>query len=77
MVSDEIGQMWEILVPYTSNAGVRYEHSHHQKWDREVQKIAGKDGITIQTRSKGKWTSPKNEVFEEKMIPVRLVATEE
>jgi hypothetical protein len=32
-------------------------------------------GLTVMTPSKGKWVCPKGSLFEERMIPVRVLAT--
>lgn len=65
--------MYSIFVPcMVDNKPVRTRH--HRTWDRWVQKLTG--GMTILTPSKGKWKSPKGEVFEERMIPVFIACNE-
>lgn len=65
-------KLWEILVPVTHNHGVRIKKKYHRKWDIKVSKIAG--GLTILKAKKGRWLSG-NQLFAEKMIPVRVAAT--
>lgn len=77
--------MWEILVPtekrvvpadLPADSKARYYTTrYHQVWDEKVRKVTG--GLTILQPVKGQWVSPNNELFKERMIPVRLMATEE
>lgn len=62
-------KLWEILVPVKS-----IKKRHHKKWDRKVSQIAG--GLTLFKPKKGRWLSG-SKLFCEKMIPVRIAATEE
>lgn len=66
--------LWEILVPTKRNNGIPYRTRHHQEWDKRVRRISG--GLTILPVSKGQWVSPEGELFAERMIPVRVVASE-
>lgn len=68
--------MWEILVPTEKRQqpGAFYRTRYHRVWDAKVREITG--GLTILTPAKGQWVSPKGETFTERMIPVRIVATE-
>ncbi len=50
-----------------------YTTRYHRVWDAEVRKITG--GLTITAPVKGEWVSPDGELFRERMIPVRIVAT--
>jgi hypothetical protein len=50
-----------------------YTTRYHKVWDAEVRRITG--GLTILTPAKGQWVSPDGELFIERMIPVRIVAT--
>lgn len=61
----------EILVPVT-NHGVRIKKKHHRKWDAKISRIAG--GLTLFKPKKGRWLSG-SKLFKEKMIPVRIAAT--
>jgi hypothetical protein len=45
---------------------------HHIVWDKKVRKISG--GLTIHPVAKGQWVSPEDELFCERMIPVRVMA---
>lgn len=67
--------MWEILVPTERrlDPGRYYTTRYHRVWDAEVRRITG--GLTILTPAKGQWVSPDGELFSERMIPVRIVAT--
>lgn len=74
-------EMWEILVPtiminpHTKELGpikVRY----HRVWDERVRNISG--GLTVFIPAKGQWVSPvTNHLYLERMIPVRILATDE
>lgn len=68
--------MWEILVPTEKRLEPEkfYTTRYHRVWDTKVREITG--GLTIMTPSKGQWVSPTGELFIERMIPVRIVATE-
>ncbi len=67
--------MWEILVPTVSNEGKPYRTRYHRVWDKKVRAIAG--GLTILRPSIGQWISPNGDLFKERMIPVRIMCTEE
>lgn len=74
--------LWEILVPtvrpkeYSFQLEDRYfKRKYHRVWDNEVRKITG--GLTIMSPVKGQWVSNDSELFVERMIPVRIVATKE
>lgn len=61
-------KLWEILVPANINK------KRHRKWDAKISKIAG--GLTLFKPKKGRWLSG-SKLFKEKMIPVRIAATED
>jgi len=67
--------MWEILVPTVSNEGKPYRTRYHRVWDEKVRAIAG--GLTILRPAIGQWVSPNGDLFKERMIPVRIMCTEE
>ena len=67
--------MWEILVPTVSNEGKPYRTRYHRVWDAKVREIAG--GLTILRPAIGQWVSPDGDLFKERMIPVRVMCTEE
>ena len=52
-----------------------YSTRYHRVWDAKVRTITG--GLTILTPAKGQWISPAGELYQERMIPVRIVATRE
>ena len=67
--------LWEILVPTVRPDGKRYfTVRYHRVWDAKVRAISG--GLTILSPAKGQWVSPDGVLFAERMIPVRVIATE-
>ena len=70
-----MSQLWEILVPTISNAGKPFRTRYHRVWDAKVRAISG--GLTIMPVSRGQWVSGDGELFVERMIPVRIVCSEE
>lgn len=74
-MTDEI-ILWEILVPTVRRADdVPIKTRFHKVWDEKVRAISG--GLTIMNPAKGQWVCPvSNELFVERMIPVRFLATE-
>jgi len=72
MASD--GWLWEILVPTCRNDGKPFRVRYHRVWDEKVRGISG--GLTIMPVAKGQWLH-KNQLFTERMIPVRIIATRE
>ena len=70
--------MWEILVPTVrpNTCGEKYFRTrYHRVWDAKVRDITC--GMTIMPPTRGQWVSPHGVLFEERMIPVRLLATRE
>lgn len=68
--------VWEILVPTQMNDGKPIRTRYHKVWDAEIRKRCG--GLTVMTPNiKGEWMSPAGEIFSERMIPVRIVCTEQ
>ena len=68
--------LWEILVPTVkpnTNGEKFFRTRYHQVWDAQVRALSG--GLTIMPPSKGQWVSPAGELFKERMIPVRVLAT--
>jgi hypothetical protein len=47
---------------------------HHKEWDRRVRKISG--GLTILRPVKGQWIND-GELYEDRVIPVRILCTDE
>jgi len=68
-------QLWEVLVPTMFNDGRPVKVAYHREWDKKVMEISG--GLTIMKPSYGKWASTKGIEYAERMIPVRIVCTEE
>lgn len=66
--------LWEILVPCNWNDGRPVRTRHHKEWDKIVRKISA--GLTILKPARGQWLSQNNELFEDRMIPVRFISTE-
>lgn len=50
-----------------------YSTRYHRVWDAKVRAITG--GLTVMQPVKGDWLSSEGELFRERMIPVRIVAT--
>jgi len=67
--------LWEIFVPTITNEGEPIRTRFHRVWDDKVKKITG--GLTICHPTKGEWVAPDGENFKERMIPVRIMCTEE
>lgn len=67
--------LYEVLVPTVRNNGKPYRTRHHREWDKQVRRIT--NGLTIQAPAKGQWVSPSGDLFIERMIPVRIIATKE
>lgn len=67
--------LWEILVPTVRNSGKPIRVRFHKVWDNKIRSISG--GLTICPVTKGQWISPNGTLFTERMIPVRIIATEE
>lgn len=65
--------MWEIFVPTIRNDGRPFRTRYHKVWDKKVQEITG--GLTIMSPVKGIWVSHVGDEYDERMIPVRILAT--
>lgn len=76
-VADTTGlPMWEILVPTAGNDGTPFSVRHHRTWDEHVKILAG--GMTLLKPVRGTWVDPTSSTeYTERMIPVRIVCTEE
>lgn len=66
--------VWEVLVPVRANDGKKFKKKFHRAWDARVREVAG--GLTIMKPGKGQWISPAGQLYQERMIPVRIVCTE-
>lgn len=68
--------LWQILVPTVSTkTGRPIRTRQHKSWDKEVVKISG--GLTIDMPSKGQWINPDGRMFSERMIPVKIMCSEQ
>ncbi len=65
--------LYEILVP-TIMDGQPVNVKYHRLWDAKVRKFS--NGLTIHSTSKGQWISPDGELFIERMIPVRIMCSD-
>jgi len=70
----ETKYMWEIFVPTISNEGKPFRTRYHRVWDSKVRGIS--NGLTIFKPAVGQWEF-NGELFKERMIPVRILCTEE
>lgn len=68
-------EIWEILVPASNDRDLKFTHSHHKAWDAYVKNVTG--GVTIMKTAKGEWVSPSGKTHTDRMIPCRIVCTEE
>lgn len=71
--SNDVIYLWEILVPCQWNNGHPVRTRHHKVWDARIRAISG--GLTILSPAKGQWLSPDKELYQERMIPVRVACT--
>lgn len=67
--------LWEIFVPTQDNNGKPFRTRYHRVWDNKVREISG--GLTILKPATGQWISDDNELFKERMVPVRIMCTQE
>ena len=58
------------MVPTMSNDKKPFRTRYHRVWDEKVRKISG--GLTIMKPAVGQWLSNDDELFKERMIPVRI-----
>ena len=65
--------LWEILVPCQFNDGRPVSTKHHREWDRKVREVSG--GLTVMKPAKGQWVF-EGDLYEERNIPVRILATD-
>lgn len=66
-------EFWEILVPTTLNCGKPIRTRQHREWDSRIRRIS--NGLTIMKPAIGQWINPEGKLFQERMIPVRIIAT--
>ena len=65
--------LWEILVPTVRPNGKPIHTRFHRVWDKQVEAISG--GMTLLRPQQGRWIH-KEQRFDERMIPVRILCTE-
>jgi hypothetical protein len=70
-----VKKVWEIYVPTIRKNGKPIRTRFHRVWDKKVMSVSG--GLSIHRPSVGNWISPDGKIYNEKMIPVRIVATNE
>ena len=68
-------ELWEILVPASNNKDLKFSYEHHKEWDEFVKKVSG--GVTIMKTAKGQWVSPDGKLYIDRVIPCRIICTEE
>jgi len=68
-------ELWEILVPASNNKDLNFTYEHHKEWDAFVKNLTG--GVTIMKTAKGQWISPDGKLYIDRMIPCRIVCTED
>lgn len=67
-------ELWEILIPTTiKNDPINI--GYHMDWDSKIRKLT--KGLTILNTVKGQWEPYEDDVYEERMIPVRIACTKE
>jgi len=68
-------KVYEVLVPtYYGDTIKPIRTRHHKEWDKRIRSITG--GLTIMAPAKGQWLH-EDELFEERIIPVRILCDEE
>jgi|DEB0MinimDraft_6_1074348.scaffolds.fasta_scaffold38484_3 hypothetical protein len=72
---DNRTRLFEILVPTVRNDGRPIRTRFHKVWDEKVKAITR--GLTVMPVARGQWVSPEDEEFTERMIPVRIMATDD
>jgi hypothetical protein len=72
--------LWEILLPTVYRTKTQkdgspkyYTTKFHKVWDKKIRSISG--GLTVTSAVKGQWISPEGELFVERMLPVRIIAS--
>ena len=66
-------ELWEILVPTMRTDGRPIKTRFHRVWDGKVRSISR--GLTILAPTIGQWISADEELYKERMIPVRIMCT--
>lgn len=68
-------EVWEVLVPASNNKELKFTFEHHKAWDAYVKDLTG--GVTIMKIAKGQWINPNGTLYIDRVIPCRIVCTEE
>jgi hypothetical protein len=69
-------RLYEILVPTMRRKDDKpIKLRYHRVWDAKVRDISG--GLTVMPPAKGQWLCNEGNLFAERMIPVRFIATPE
>ena len=64
-------QLWEILIPFSSNGGENYSLEHHSQWQKYILQRSG--GLSISPPISGCWIDPRTNIsYTEMMLPVRI-----
>lgn len=67
-------RLYEILVPTLRRIDDKpIKLRFHKVWDGKVRAISG--GLTVMPPAKGQWICKEGNLFAERMIPVRFLAT--
>lgn len=74
-MASERSELWEFLVPTVRNDGRPFRTRFHRVWDQKVRAIAG--GLTIYAPAKGQWVNRDGKIYEERVIPVRVMCSED
>jgi hypothetical protein len=70
----DMKKLYEFLVPTIYGDTMKpIRTRHHKRWDEFVRKLSG--GLTLMTPAKGQWVF-ENNLFEERVIPVRILCTD-
>lgn len=68
--------LWEILVPTVRPDGKSYFRTRfHKAYDKRLTEISG--GLSVLPPLKGSWVGSSGILLQERMIPVRVLATRE
>lgn len=65
-------ELWEIIVPCMMR-GKPVRTRHHRVRDEYVYRFSG--GVTILRPAVGKWVTPREDLCEERVVPVRIACT--
>jgi hypothetical protein len=67
--------LWEILVPVSSNEGIPFPEDYHEALRRILRELPGNNGTTSRPAGEGDWKDKDTgKLCAEKMIPIRFRA---